>query len=192
MAAAPNDLTTLAAAKAWISTAAMSSVDDNTLQAAITAASQYFLNKVGRPSMSTVSSFNQRYNGNGNQQLFPLQDPIVSVTSLTVSGRAYVESDGVAPGYLIDSSQKSLYLISAVFVRGIQNVVINYSAGFTAVPQDVATSVNMLVAQIYKRRSNVDQSSVAMPQGGGTTSYRSWEADPFVMQTVNNWTMLHR
>jgi hypothetical protein len=192
MPVGPNDLTTLAAAKAWIATATMSSVDDGVIQEAVTAASQYFLNKVGRPSMSTVTSFTQRYNGNGNQQLFPLQDPIISISSLTVGCRSYPPSNGVAPGYLIDASNKSIYLIASRFDRGIQNVVLTYSAGFTAVPQDVATSVEMLVAQMYKRRSNVDQASVAMPQGGGTTSYRSWEADPFVMRTIQYWTPMHR
>lgn len=194
MSAGPNDLTTLASAKAWISTSiGVTTVDDAVLQEAIAAASQYFLNKVGRPNMSTVQTYTQNYNGNGNARLFPLQDPIISVTSLSVSRVSVAASSGwPSPGYLIAPDFKSIYLLGNLFCRGIQNVALAYTAGFTAVPQDVATSTEMLIAQIYQRRQNVDKSSIALSQGGGTTSFKSWEADPFVMKTIQYWTMLHR
>lgn len=299
----PIDLTTVALVTAWLGNKSdLSAQEQAQVQAAITAASNYWLWKTGRGSGSgaipAASPFNQaiqyseRYNGNGNEQLFLRNNPIISVQSLSVNGVAVPASGGdTVPGYLIDTGGKSLIIRGGIgyapgygypfgaarvaysggrsggFPNGVQNVAVVYTAGFPAgsvvdeletipvtpgpyvvavqdrflsdsgvkffiggtalarvnvapatgeyyvvgggvyqfaaadqgkqvlisyavpgTPPDVEVAARQMVAVNYKRRSWIDQTSQAMANGAGTTSYRSWELPPEVLSVMDNYS----
>lgn len=74
------------------------------------------------------------------------------------------------------------------FARGIQNIQVAYTAGYPATPLDVTMAVTKQVAITYKRRSWVDQKSIILPQGGGTTTYRDWELPPDIEHVLQLYT----
>jgi hypothetical protein len=70
--------------------------------------------------------------------LFLRNRPVTAVSSVTVDGVA-IQASSPAPtgaGYLFDDS--SVYLVGQCFTKGVQNVVIQYSAGGQFRPSDGA------------------------------------------------------
>ena len=202
MSANAIDLTTVANVKSWAQV--QTSGDDQTIQDAITAFSLFALHVTGRgnadgsvPAASpfnSVVSYDEFYDGNGNNEL-PLRNwPIASVTSVTDTGVAVQSSSSTtSPGFVIDQSKKFLVLRGGTnayrgfrggwsngkcgWSLGTQNIEVAYTAGFAATPFDLEMLARKVVALNYKRRSWIGQKSQAMAQGAGTLSFNDWEMD---------------
>lgn len=137
----PIDLTTVDAVKSWLNTSGVASktnlIEDANLQRCITAASRYWLWRTGRGSANWQTSqhspfneavlYDERYDGNGNDQLFLRNSPAVSILSLEINGRA-------AKDFLLSDAGNRLILRRDCFPRGRQNIRIQYTAGFVAQP----------------------------------------------------------
>ena len=186
----PRDLTTVAAVQAYLPTNTTTSAMDAIIQGMVTAASLYWLERTGRDSLNSVGTYSERYDGNGGKRLFLRNAPLVSVTGLSIGALSFSPSpDYISSGYVIDQSKKSVSLIGGWYFRaGAQNVAIQYTAGYSAVPADVQAAVTQQVAVNFKRRGSIDQGAQIMPQAGGTNSYRSWEIPPEVERTIQNYT----
>jgi aspartate aminotransferase-like enzyme len=95
--------------------------------------------------------------------------PVVALNSLTIDGRSispYVQGSG-SIGYLFDI--KTLYLKNGVFEKGIQNIAINYDAGYQTIPYEIEQVTIDLIALKYKQRERIGLLSVHM--GTETTTY---------------------
>jgi hypothetical protein len=177
--------------------------NDLLLSRLITFASAAFLHWTGRgpadgtdPFSSpfvTPCSYNENYDGNGNDRLFLRNSPITAVASATANGITLTQSSGFPnPGYLIDTGAKCLVMVgySAAqagagwgwsgsrglghnwgWPRGTANINVQYTAGFAATPFDVNEAITEVVGMTYKRRPHIDVNSLALSGGGGTTSY---------------------
>lgn len=129
MALPPNpiDLTTLVAVKNWVKIPLAQTADDDTIQACITAAGQFWLIWTGRgnadgstPAQSPFNTpvlYNENYDGPGNldvfgnSRMFLRNSPIQSVQQLTVNTVQVQQSTAFGqPGWVIDSGGKSLLL----------------------------------------------------------------------------------
>ena len=204
MSVNPIDLTTVANVKAWagVTTAG----DDQVIQDAITAFSLYVMHITGRGNadgsvpaaspFSGVVSYDEFYDGNGNDTL-PLRNwPIVSVAAVIDTGVTIQASTSTtSPGYVIDQSKKFLVLrfggnqygytrnlrggltSGKGWSLGTMNIEVQYSAGFAAIPFDLEMMARKVVSLNYKRRQRIDQKSQAMAQGAGTVSFYDWEMD---------------
>lgn len=197
----PNaqDLTTVANVKAWLGMTTSS--DDGVIQDCITAASLYWVWRTGRESLNTITSYSERYDGSGGHRQFLRQSPATSVQAVVVDGLSIPQSpDFVAPGWVLDQSGKSVALIHGAppryfglpivpvrFRAGMQNVLIQYQAGYTATPLDVEQAVKQMVAVNYKRRQWIDQKSQTL-NGMQTVGYRDWELPPEVVCVLNAYT----
>ncbi len=209
------DLVTVADMHAYLGIKDDNVSDDATIQLCITAASLYWLWYTGRDSTSDVITspfvapiaYNENYDGSGSNRMFLRNVPIRSVQSLTINTRTIPQSTAFGQsGWLIDSSQKSLVIrggggssqsfttdtlfIGAVgnfFAKGLQNVNVQYTAGFNGVPVDVQLAATQMIAVNYKRKDWIDQASRAMAGGAGTTSYRAWEMPAEVRSVMNNY-----
>lgn len=217
---APNDidLTDLDTVKAWLHSGKnpAGNSDDGSIQLCITAASRWWLSQTSRGQSSGINlispfvepcPYNEWYDGSGSDTLAIKNDPIRTVTLLTVGNITIVASTQYGlPGYVIDQSQKFIRLRGGgagsgnftftgypsgaggyFFAKGIQNVNVQYTAGFDSVPEDVQRAVTQQVAMNYKRKGYADQSSVSMASGAGTTSYRNWKIAPEVQQTLQDY-----
>jgi len=151
--------------------------------------------------------YSETYDGTGTDRLFLKNWPIVSVSLLQIGMVQIPQSGAIGQaGYVIDGSGKSLALrngagnsVSGIltvgffttvgrgykFVEGIQNVQVNYTAGFDGAPEDLEMCARKVVALNYKRRQWIGQRSQAMAGGAGTVSYGTWEMDADCDRTIN-------
>ncbi len=185
MAANPIDLTTLADVKLYLGIKTTETADDAILQSLITGASQYWLDRTVRGSLNSVENYDERYNGNGKQELMLRYYPIVDIALLSVGPFTIPRSaDYQQFGWALNDQRDTVILIASAFVGGLRNVHVAYSAGFEETPYDVAEAVTKQVGVNYRRRKTIDQDSLALPEGGGTTRWRSWEVPPEVERII--------
>src|SRR5438132_2402170 len=174
--------------------------EDQLIQDAITAASEYWLWKTNRgpsdgstPATSPLVApiaYNEWYDGNGSERLFLFNSPIVSVQALMVNGSSIQAANGFgSSGYRIHQDKRSLilqggggsvttvypgagwWLGGTYFRKGAQNVNVQYTAGFSGTPPDIEMACRKMVALAYKERQAIGQKSQAMAQGAGTITW---------------------
>ena len=119
-------------------------------------------------------TYTETRNGNGAEAIYLRQGPIVSVQSVSVDGIAIPAApDAISYGYVFDDRRVYLRgyarvspstpgtLIGSVgsFRRGIQNVVIAYTAGYAVIPPDLNQACVELVADKYAKRKRIDEKS---------------------------------
>jgi hypothetical protein len=172
--------------------------EDLILSRLITAASGLILKYTGRPSF-TSQSFVETRNGNGAPRMTTIQYPIISVASVQVNGLTVQQS--TAPGlsgWAYDLY--TIYLVGClnywpgiwigqnvgVFLRGLQNVVLTYTAGYATIPYDITQACIELVAQKQVRKSHVDQVSASMSQMQ-TITYSQKDIPPEVKTTLDRY-----
>lgn len=159
-----------------------------------------------------VVNYDEFYDGTGTSRLMVRNRPIVSVTALLINGLAISPSPAFSvQGYVIDGTKRSISLRPGLlgwgsgqwqswqagayhkfnglnFIRGAQNIELQYSAGYAETPLDIVQASNIVVAQNYKRRSWVDEASRSIAGGGGTIRYRDWEFPPAVSWVIDRYT----
>lgn len=110
--------------------------------------------------------YTETRNGGCGQKMFLLNGPVVSVASVSVDGQAVpVAPDAVSYGFVWDNMTvyirpgQGSYGGPMEFTKGIQNVTVTYTAGFAAIPLDVAQACIELVALKFAKRQRIDKSS---------------------------------
>lgn len=184
------DLVDLATVKQWLNIANTNTDDDLLIQFLITAFSQHVLNKTGIASFTSVDAFVDTYDGNGQERLFVRNPPIVSVASVNVGSLSLPQSTGLTSnGWFIEDSKKSIALRGCVyrFHRGLGNIQVSYTGGYSEVPIDLAEAAMNAIGQNYVRKDWKDLASQAISSGSGVTGtsrYRDWVYPPGVLETI--------
>lgn len=181
-----TDLTTILNVKDWL--AITNDGDDRVLQRLISScslAANRFMNRV-----LLSNTYTESYDGNDNTRLMLREWPITAVASLNIYTPLFpwsygyqsvppgpavggtvipVSPDGAQyqPGYSFDNL--SIFVAGYKFVRGKQNVIVTYTAGYTAVPMNVEQAIIEWVADRFRLRSRIGEKSKAIPQGGSVT-----------------------
>lgn len=145
------------------------------LQYLVTACSQAAASFCSRTFIT--QSYTEARNGTGTSSIVLRESPVTAVSSVyigTHSVQAGAPGGGV--GYLLDDG--ILYLLSgSPFPRGIQNVVVSYTAGYTnlanpassTIPMDLRQAIVEAVSVTFKRRQNLGVSSKSI--AGESISY---------------------
>lgn len=133
---------------------------DSVITALITNASAFIERFCNRTF--AVTAYTETRNGNNRPRMMLNNAPITAVTGLAIDSVTIPASTGVGvPGYTFD--EHSIYLRPGgaynTFCRGVQNVVVSYSAGFAAVPSDIAQACIELIAFKLAKRSRLDKKS---------------------------------
>ena len=188
MAAAPDDLCTLADLKAWLPN--QGNNDDVTLQNLITNGSLQVLQFIDRPHLlaSVLGNLTENYDGNDSDRLLPRQFPIISVTAVTIDGVPVPQS--TAPnmaGFLWD--QRRLLLRGFRFCRGVQNIQISYTAGYSSVPLDLRQAAIEAFALAYRQRVRIGEKSNSM-SGQITIAFDMSDVPPRSMSVFNQYRRL--
>jgi hypothetical protein len=153
-----TDLTTVAAVKTYIGKTDVA--DDAALQALVTAYSQFVRSWTNRDF--TVQSYDLWRSGRGQVLMLTPQWPITGVTSVTVDGRS-IAAQSAWGAYGFRFTDRAVVLDGgACFAPGASNVHIVYSAGYAAIPADVAQAVNELVALRFKLSDKLEWSSKSL------------------------------
>jgi uncharacterized phiE125 gp8 family phage protein len=146
-------LCTLADVKAFLGLT--TSATDGVLTTLIANVSATIESYCNRTFASTA--YAETRNGQGGNRLFLANGPVTAVASVSVDGQAIPPAMGTGIGYLFDET--TVYLRGYAFNRGVQNVAVAYTAGFAAVPSDVAQACIELVASHYAKRDRIDKAS---------------------------------
>jgi hypothetical protein len=162
---------------------------------------------------TAVCNWSEVYDGNGSTRLFLRNRPVRAVTSLTMNN-APLRASGTNPlvsGYVIDGSGKSISLRGGgfgsrsfawpagpyraltkggVFLEGVQNVYVQYVAGYDTTPADIVDAANNMVQLNYKRKGHIDEKSRAVSGGGGTIVWADWDIPVGVQSVIDNYARI--
>ena len=188
-----TDLTTLADVKAWLQTgqSAFPTTDDALLSRLITAVSEYIQIWLNR--RIALTDYTEIRDGTGGQRLQFACFPVCTVLSLTIDGIAIPPASPPSPssrltaGYLF--SQTQLAVRGYYFVRGIQNVIVSYTAGYSTTPPEIAQACIELVALRYRERTRVGEVSKALG-GGETVSYLQKDMSAAVLTLLQQYRVV--
>jgi hypothetical protein len=159
--------------------------------------------------LNSVCTFNETYDGNGSFRFYLRNRPIISIVQLQINGVTItpVTQYGQA-GVVIDGDAKSLAIVRGgsgtapsftfagwpwgggngqYFQKGIQNINVQYTAGYAVTPFDVELASKQTVALTYQQRDRLDVASQAMAYGAGTVSFRAFAIPPLALATMNNY-----
>lgn len=178
---ATNDLTTLANAKDWLGIATGDTSQDARLARLVSAVSTQVQNRIGYLALS--QSYTETRNGSGKAVIAFENPHVTAVASVTVDGAAIPARTSVtAAGYTLDPDL--LYLVGWCFTKGVQNVVLAYTAGFAAIPLDLEQAV-LEVIQVKsdaKKLGNVSSKTLA----GEVVSYFR-DVAPQTLAAIDNY-----
>jgi hypothetical protein len=133
--------------------------------------------------------------------------PITAVSSVQVNGQTIPQSTSVnITGWVVDGDKRFISLRGGLnptvatfqnyryqrgygnlgpgFSAGIQNVEIQYTAGFASLPYDLEMTARKVVARYYKRRGWIGLRQQAMAAGAGTVTYDGMEMAPDEYRTI--------
>jgi hypothetical protein len=162
---AAGDITTVAAVQQFLSIADVTQ-DAALLQTLVSGASAFVLNYLNRNLLT--AAYVETRNGHGGDTLPLYQSPVTAVTSLVINGATILPATSpYGPGYVFDSA--AIYLRQGAFTRGVQNVVIGYTAGLAVMPLDLVQAATEMVAAKYKRRTELHVSGKTL--NGETITY---------------------
>src|SRR5487761_293652 len=166
-----GDLTTLAAVETYLGLAAGNS-DEARLSALITACSAAFASYCGRQFAS--AAYSEMRNGTGGMSLWLRQSPVTAVASVTINGNVIPSGGGwnggvQVPGVSVD--ENFIYLFGHRFSKGRQNVAIAYTAGYAAIPADLAQACVEQVSFRFKEIKDLGKRSVVGPAQGQSTNF---------------------
>src|SRR4051812_8078465 len=185
-----GDLTTLGEVKAWLQTgqAAFPNTDDALLARLITAASQFIQKWLNRNIAS--ADWCEVRNGTGGQLLTFGNFPVTAVLSLSIDGLAIppAPNDGrYGAGYVFSPTE--LALRGYVFTRRPQNVAITYTAGYPAIPPDIAQACVDLVCLRYRERTHIGEMSRATG-GSETVTYSQRDMSEHVKLLLSQYRLV--
>jgi Phage gp6-like head-tail connector protein len=188
-----GDLTTLADVKTWLQTGqtAFPPTDDALLTRLITAASQYIETWLNR-RISMVDYAEVR-DGTGGQRLRFACFPVCAVLSLAIDGLSIPPAPPIPPtggwtaGYVFSPTE--LVVRGYRFTRRAQNVAFSYTAGFPAVPGDLAQACIELVALRYRERTRVGEVSKSLG-GHETVSYSQKDMSAPILTLLQQYRLV--
>lgn len=171
---AAGDLTTLANAKLWLGISV--ATDDAQIQRLITAASDFIVQYCSRNF--AVTAYTQRkYHGNGNQTLVLRNWPIISVELLQIDGVTVPAAD-------YSFFERMIYLDKGrVYTRGLNNITVNYTAGFATTPPAIEQACIDLVAMKYRERDRIGHASKSI--NGETVTFIVSELHPNIRKALD-------
>ncbi len=161
-----------------------------------------------------VCNFSETYDGTGTHRLFVRNRPVKNVSALIINGIQVAQSSGFSvQGWVIDGNGKSISLRPGLlgwggsfpqtawqsgayrafsggmrFFEGIQNINLQYSAGYNNTPADVVQCANKVVHLNYKKRSWIGEESRALAGGGGTVRYNMFDVPPECQLIIDRYT----
>lgn len=174
------NLTTIENLKSWLQI--QGSDDDALLTRLIAAASGFIQAWLNRSFAS--QAYNEVRDGTGTNRMVFGDYPVTAVSSVVVNGLPIPPSvEYGQPGYSFD--ERRLVLTGYVFSKGIGNVSISYTAGFSETPNEIENACIELISLRYKERDRIGHQSKSL--GGETVSFIVKDMPDSVRTILNNY-----
>lgn len=156
---AAGDLTSLANVKQWLNITV--TTDDALLTRLITAASAFVQTWLDRTIGS--ATYTEFRDGNDQNRLMLKNRPVTAVSAVAINGVPIQQAVPLAPNQPVQAgwlfSDKMVYLVGFQFWKGLQNVQIQYTAGFATTPPDIEQATIELISLKYAGRQRIGQIS---------------------------------
>jgi hypothetical protein len=176
------DFTDLASCKGWLKIPSAVTTDDAILNALISQVTGEFLSFLSRDIFSTAYAAEKR-SGTGQPRLTMKQFPVTAVSALSVNGEAVLAAPSVvSAGFMFDDHEVVL-IGGGVFLRGLLNVSVSYTAGYSAgdpVLVELKNAATQQVAYEYMRRNRIGEKSKTLGNSQ-TVLYETGPFDPVVL-----------
>lgn len=139
------------------------------------------------------AAYTETRNGTGGFRMYAAQAPITAVSSVTVDGTpipaAPAPSNGsLGYGYVFDADL--IYIrpggYPGTFTKGIQNVMLAYTAGFATIPADVNQACVELIADKLAKQARIDKKSETLGSQQ-TVSFDLSGMPPRVVAALAQW-----
>jgi hypothetical protein len=170
------DLTTLQNVKDWLATGqqAFPPTDDRLLSRLISAASFFLESWISAPiGLANWQEIRDGVGGERADKMALQVTPVVGILSLNIDGidvpaAPPLTQQGWTAGYTF--SPTAVALRGYRFGRGTQNVIVQYTAGFAAIPFDIEQACIELVVRKYRERTRIGERTRSLG-GAETVSY---------------------
>ena len=131
------------------------STDDTLIQNLIDRYTDMFEKYCGVDSF-LVADYTEYTDGNGSVHMFVKNNPVNSITQIAVDSDWVWGADttATASDYRIVGDRYIAYKTG--FASGLQNVKIQYNAGWSVIPEDLEQALLMEVVRMYIRRKDPD------------------------------------
>lgn len=132
------------------------STDDVMLGRLINQSSQYIKSKTQREL--TLNTYSEYYSTEYDQNKICLNEyPVSSIYSVTLNGKPISQSTTIyESGWTLQYPNLLVFRNMSV-PSGINNILVNYSAGFSIIPSDIEQSCIELTAWRYRERDRIGQ-----------------------------------
>ncbi|MFQ5452255.1 MAG: phage head-tail connector protein [Candidatus Paceibacterota bacterium] len=151
MAVAANALTSLTTAKDHLGITDAS--QDTRVERWIDTASQMIEKATDRVLYS--KSHTEVQDGRGSKSILLRQYPVTAITSLHIDSQGTFDANSlIAAADYAQRDEDELVLRSSTFKRGLQNIQIVYTAGFSTIPADLENACLELIEFMYDRRGD--------------------------------------
>jgi hypothetical protein len=177
--------TTLPLVRAYLGLEPSQVEEDGFLGILVNEANAWILGELGRDIAE--NDYVETRNGNGTPILLLEQYPVSAVTSVTLDGEEIPERVDTGDGgwVLIDAPPGVLALDGGYWTKGIQNVVIEYTAGYDPIPPDIQGAATEYAAQRYRARDRVGLMSRSV--GGESVSYQTLTLPASISSVVERY-----
>jgi hypothetical protein len=103
---------------------------------------------------TTTTITDEVHDGDGTNLLVVNRPPIVSISSISIDGVAVSSTCYTAYGNFVKLSPSEENLLTPIFPKGVGNVTISYTSGFSTVPTDIKLGViNAIeIIALHKKR----------------------------------------
>lgn len=175
------DLTTLANVKEWLKVTG--TADDALLTRLVSAASgamQTWMNRV-----IASGSYTEYRDGHDGIHLSFSDYPVTAVSGVSINDIPIPASTGsLSSGYVFSATRLSLRGFY-VFDRGVQNVLISYTAGYAVTPPELAQACIELVSARYKEKDRIGLVSKGL--AGETITFSQKDFSAGVRTVMSNY-----
>lgn len=130
------------------------------------------------------ASYTDTMDGNGGRKMPLLQFPITAVVGVTINGQSIpVRTSPTSFGFTFSDSQ--VHLTGYTFDYGIDNVSIDYTAGYSTIPADLEQACIETVLLRYKSRDRVGITDKTL--SGQRISFEGRSFSESVMNVLDNY-----
>lgn len=181
-------LTSVVAVKKVLRLDTTDTKDDALLQTLVDGATAAITQAIGRNLVS--ADYTEVRDGTGTPTLMLANYPITAVNSVAITyplsaADAPANSTPLIEGVDFGFTTTAIKLLCGIFPRGVQNVTVDYTAGYASAPADIAMAATKYAVLRYQELQRLGQKSKTI--AGETISFDLSEMPPDVLAICNRY-----
>lgn len=181
---------TLAELKEWLSIPPATTTSDALLTRLLDDATSFLNTQMNRDTLASTGTTENR-DGSGKARMM-VRDihPVTAVSSVVINGQSVPASTSWdMAGYVFDTH--SIQLRGRVFDKGVQNVALSYTAGYTTIPGDVRQACIELAGFKFRTKDTSSAGWVSKSLAGETVSFSQKDVSASVRSVIDQYKAVY-